>query len=1251
MVDDILQNLRKDGRLEKEGEFRLDPEKAREKLRHFRLPDPHRWVLEIVSAANILQATKVEFRVDADEVEAHFNGIAFEAEDLSDLFNAAFREAKSLRDLAAKQLAIGFTAAEALNPSSFILESGTSRLTLAPGEPRVEVIALREDTRIYFRQAFRARHVIEFFKNLRGNVAEKTYLKEFAKYSDAVVVLDQTRISFPFNFGGQPAHGIVEADGTRGHIRILPAERTSRTHLTQFGVLILTQTQKDYPGSEAVLDCPSLQRDLSNASFVKDDAFKSAMELSRALYYEGVYNLYHNLKRHEFLDAPLEPLAIHVIETIAEKRHRGEEESQVLARLGALFEGLVLWPMADRPAEPDAVIGQSAKTPLARVRQAQKLYVSTQSHHREAIEGKSPVILVTKRHILDLTVAELQTYLGFEVEDVTQELQHASLISQNRAAWSNRPWPISLTAIQCIRTVQSKHGAFSVSVGVAHENAPHPTGVWVKHTRLLCQSPSPFDVIISGPVEDYEYAGPSLTDANKALAFEAVHEIHRLFLSISSLTSVEPAPQIRRAGRIYFAALASQKLHEDILNSLGFGEAISEFWDKFSVSDSPLALGDFEARGVSLDSLIRSLGDFADLRIFERVDAKGSHSFAELVRASKESRLLVVKEADRGQLFSHFSSVPSDGVFIWTDPAMDRALYSVFGGDVKPGLDEIMAFSQASAFLQRNARPFVVEQPARYTVMDTFEALGCEVIMAWRNPGPGTRNQFRVRYFYEDRVLEEEALKPIPGEFLVYARGSAIEPNTEYSAVDRSKKRTKLQLELVRRAYELVVAWLAQQFEIQLTKRDPATTEVLDLLVLSQPRKLRDLKFLSTTTGARVSPAQVRNWKGPLAFSESAEVVADFIPAEAPGVLRATRTALESLFPKTTLVDCSANDELVATIRRNRDRFFAKSFISIRPPATRIADVTLSTEGLDVHLWMLPDSEPGNRFSYLSLDIIFEDRILCAHTIQVPLGRFEGIIRGSAVSPDVKTYDRLAKTPDDLDAKLLQIGETCFLDWLSKAEDESQLWYLSRCDENTKTIWPSAYEALRQRSLFRLCDGTSVSCADLVEGKSLILWSGVADELNGLPASQVVLARGALAQPTKLLPGLPWRHVNGVEVDHPMRSSTGSVSEPTAVGRHEGQVLKDWLLGVDGLHSHAFLSQIADMRPLGGGRLFVYVGDNLVMDLEHPIGLGLVTGDPDMLPLAASSLYSFLGSTDSLFDFDTELSLHRALVSRLIQDV
>jgi len=892
MTDDILNELRKDGRLEKEGEFRLDPEKAREKLRNFRLPDPHRWVLEIVSAANLMGATKVEFRVDTDEVEATFDGMAFEAEDLADLFNAAFRHTRTARDIAAKQLAIGFTAAEALGPSSFILESGTTKLTLAPGQPRVEIIPARETTRIYFRQAFRAAHLVAFFKNLRGTIAEKTYLKDLAKYSETVVMLDKTRISFPFNFGGQPAHGIMEVGNTRGHIRILPGEKASRIHLTQFGVLVVTEVSKASPGADAILDCPNLQRDMSNASFVKDEAFKSTINVAQELYYEGVYNLYKSIPPHEWYQhASLELLVIYIVETLAAQRHREHEESPMLVRLGRLFEEFSIWPMADRPdPEVDVLVGQAARTSFARIRKGKRLYISTEHHPLVSISGKSPVILVAKRHILDLTVAEVEMYLGMEVEDITEELQRVSLVGRNRSTWSTKEWPTSLSATQCIRTLDSKHGAFSICVGVAHEKAPPPTASWVKDGRLLSQKPSPFDVLIAGPVpENADFSGPNLTDQNKKLAFDAIHEIHRLFVGLSKHTNLEPEAQIRRAGRTYFAALASRTLHGDILTGLGFGDAKSEFWNKYALSDSPLSLGAFKAMGMTLDSVVKALGDFADLRIFERVDAKGSYSFAELVTASKKSQLLVVKESDRDQLFSHFSSVPPDGTFIWTDSAMDRALYAVFGSDVKAGLDDIMAHSQAKAFLQRNVRPFEIEQSARYTLIEKFEALDCEVMMAWRHPGKGTRAQFVVRYFYEDRILEEESLKTLPGEFLVYARGAAIEPNSEYSAVDRSKKRTKLQLELVRRAYNLVVGWLDLQLEMPLKSRNPNTDEVLNDLVFSQPRKLRDLKFLHTVAGDRVSPQEVRKWKGPLAFTESTDVVTDYIPADAPGVLRALR--------------------------------------------------------------------------------------------------------------------------------------------------------------------------------------------------------------------------------------------------------------------------------------------------------------------------------------------------------------------------
>ena len=72
-ADDLIRAFQEEGAIKEVGEFTLDRDKAREKLAEFQLPDPHRYVLEVVQAATILGATRLDFSMDADELWISFD--------------------------------------------------------------------------------------------------------------------------------------------------------------------------------------------------------------------------------------------------------------------------------------------------------------------------------------------------------------------------------------------------------------------------------------------------------------------------------------------------------------------------------------------------------------------------------------------------------------------------------------------------------------------------------------------------------------------------------------------------------------------------------------------------------------------------------------------------------------------------------------------------------------------------------------------------------------------------------------------------------------------------------------------------------------------------------------------------------------------------------------------------------------------------------------------------------------------------
>ena len=173
-TEDLIAALQGAGRVDSEGSFSFDREKAREKLRTFQVAEPQRYVLHWVALATLQGASRLEIECDSDDLIARFDGAPITAEDLDDLYNASFAAAPTDRQRARQQLAIGLHAALALNPRHVRLTSGA--LTMLARHGAADEIgaakAATAGTQIHVKQRFRPGLLVRFVKHLRGTLAE-----------------------------------------------------------------------------------------------------------------------------------------------------------------------------------------------------------------------------------------------------------------------------------------------------------------------------------------------------------------------------------------------------------------------------------------------------------------------------------------------------------------------------------------------------------------------------------------------------------------------------------------------------------------------------------------------------------------------------------------------------------------------------------------------------------------------------------------------------------------------------------------------------------------------------------------------------------------------------------------------------------------------------------------------------------------------------------------------------------------------
>ncbi len=105
-----------------QGNFKLDARRAMEKLAHFQLEDPHRYVLELVAAAVGAGSRSLTIRNDADDLELTWDGDHPTADELESLFDHIFYQGDDPRQRMLQHLAQGIFGALGLGPRWIRLE-------------------------------------------------------------------------------------------------------------------------------------------------------------------------------------------------------------------------------------------------------------------------------------------------------------------------------------------------------------------------------------------------------------------------------------------------------------------------------------------------------------------------------------------------------------------------------------------------------------------------------------------------------------------------------------------------------------------------------------------------------------------------------------------------------------------------------------------------------------------------------------------------------------------------------------------------------------------------------------------------------------------------------------------------------------------------------------------------------------------------------------------------------------------------
>lgn len=320
-MSELLTELAAAGRVEAQGGFTIDPEQAREKLRHYQLADPHRYVLLLVEAAILLGADKLEFEIDSDDVHLRFGGAVLEHAQLENIYASLFAQAEQLALLAPEQLSrlrglqqLGFAlnSAMALNPRfarvvSIGADGRGSALELHPSAPDslARVDAQPPGNHVHVKDRFRIGLVVEFLRSLDGRLTEAVLLREHCRWSrtpvfvngepissataefdadvwSVVDVLDEGRVV------GRAALGL-HTPAAAGHSQL---ERPSAELLCN-GVFIETCSLegRTVSGLRAIVDSRRLRKDVSQTKLVHDADYEAVLAQIRVAQDQLIHRL------------------------------------------------------------------------------------------------------------------------------------------------------------------------------------------------------------------------------------------------------------------------------------------------------------------------------------------------------------------------------------------------------------------------------------------------------------------------------------------------------------------------------------------------------------------------------------------------------------------------------------------------------------------------------------------------------------------------------------------------------------------------------------------------------------------------------------------------------------------------------------------------------------------------------------------------------------------------------------------------
>lgn len=290
-IEDIVKNLQAEGKEESIGFFTLDREKAKEKMKRFRLENPYFYVMEFIACAVSSGAKTINIYNDSDDLIIKFDGTPFTAKELEDLYSYLFYSQTETEFARLIHLAIGINSSTSMKPAFILIKSGTNTEAVelyingTTGSETLKKADKPADctTFIHVKDRLCLRTISNFISKSIDIPAETKVIKKYCALSPVPIIINNKEINFKTNFSNLfISENINEADfnGTLGLPKMLRGN--AKLIFVQNGISYTKEILGYFPANfEAIIYTKTLSLNISRSNIVENDEYKKIMSLLR----------------------------------------------------------------------------------------------------------------------------------------------------------------------------------------------------------------------------------------------------------------------------------------------------------------------------------------------------------------------------------------------------------------------------------------------------------------------------------------------------------------------------------------------------------------------------------------------------------------------------------------------------------------------------------------------------------------------------------------------------------------------------------------------------------------------------------------------------------------------------------------------------------------------------------------------------------------------------------------------------------